>query len=114
MQLAQVDIGQEWKLSGAPGKGGFSSLAGLVSSLLNPILIAGGIIFFVIIIITGFGVLSGSGSGDSHAAESRKNILTYAVIGFIIMFGAYWILQIVNYVTKGALGGAGGNPLGIF
>lgn len=113
MQLAQVDIGKEWKLSG-DGKGGFASLGDLVSSFLPKVLIVGGIIFFVTIIIAGFGVLSGAGSGDAQGAESRKQILTYAVIGFIIMFGAYWILQLVNFITNGALGGAGGNPLGIF
>src|SRR3989344_5458873 len=114
MELAQIDIGEIWKLSGRTGKGGFSSLSDLVSSLLPKVLIFGGIIFFAIIVITGFGIVTKAGSADAQAMESRKNILTYALIGFIIMFGSYWILQIVNFITGGALGGAGGNPFGIF
>ncbi len=101
MQLAQIDIEQEWQLG--PGKGGFGSLAELMSSLLPKILLLGGIVFFIIIIIAGIGVITGAGGGDAHDAENKKNILTYAIIGLILMFGAYWILQIINFVTNGSL-----------
>lgn len=82
----------------------FGSLADLVSFLLPKILLLGGIIFFILIIIGGLGMIAGAGSGDAHANEGRQKALTYAVVGFIIMIGAYWILQIINYVTGGALG----------
>lgn len=98
MLLAQVDISKEWPLAK-----NFPTLSSLVSSLLPKILIVGGVIFFFIIVITGLGVIMNAG-GDEHAAESRKNILTFAIIGFSIMFGAYWILQIINFITGGALG----------
>lgn len=100
MQLAQVDIGKEWPLAQ-----NFPTLSSLVSSLLPKILIFGGVISFIIVIVAGIGVIAGAGSGDSQATESRKNILLYALIGLIIMFGAYWILQIINFVTGGALQG---------
>lgn len=103
MQLAQIDIGKEWKLSGETGKGGFGTLSSLVTSFLPKILLLGGIIMFVIIALAGFALVAGS--GDKQATEKGKNVLTYAIIGFIIMFGAYWILQIINFVTGGALGG---------
>jgi len=98
MLLAQVDISQKWPLAK-----NFPTLSSLVSSLLPKILIIGGVIFFFIIVISGLGMIVTAG-GDEHAAESRKNILTFAIIGFSIMFGSYWILQIINFITGGALG----------
>jgi succinate dehydrogenase/fumarate reductase cytochrome b subunit len=105
MQLAQVDIGQNWRLAGGAGQGGFASLSSLVSSLLPKILLLGGVVAFVLVIIAGIGVISAAGSGDSHGMENRKNFLLYAVIGLVIMFGAFWILQIINFVTGGSLQG---------
>lgn len=103
MQLAQVDISKEWQLSGGDGKGGFTSLASLVTFLLPKVLLLGGIIFFIMVIIVGFGILKGAGSEDAQAKEKTKNYLTYGLVGLSIMFGAYWILQIINYITGGSL-----------
>ncbi len=100
MQLAQVDIAKEWPLAQS-----FPSLSSLVSSLLPKILIFGGVISFIVVIVAGIGVIAGAGSGDSQETENRKQILTYALIGLVIMFGAYWILQIINFITGGALQG---------
>lgn len=95
-----VDIEQAFPLAR-----NFPSLASLISFLLPKFLLLGGIVFFILIIIGGIGIISGAGSDDAQAAEGRKKFLTNAVIGFIIMFGAYWILEIINYITGGALRG---------
>lgn len=86
-----------------PWSKNFTSLADLVSFLLPKALLLGGVIFFILIIIGGIGMIAGAGGADAHAAENRKKALTYSVAGFIIMLGAYWILQIINYITGGAL-----------
>jgi Na+-driven multidrug efflux pump len=78
--------------------GTFNSFGEIISFIFPKILIIGGIIFFVLVIIAGFGVINGSGNDDPHSKEQAKNFLTYAIIGFIIMFGAYWILQILSFV----------------
>lgn len=103
MLLAQtgnggVDIGKTWSIAQ-----NFPTLASLLSFLIPKVLIFGGVIFFIMIIIAGVGVITGAGSDDAQAQEKSKNFLTYAVIGLIIMIGAYWVLQIINVVTKGAL-----------
>lgn len=76
----------------------FSSFGAVISYIFPKILIIGGIIFFVLVVIAGFGVISGAGNDDPHAKEQSKNFLTYAIIGMLIMFSAYWILQILSYV----------------
>lgn len=98
---AQVNIGSVWPIARIDT---FKTLGGLVSHLLPTVLMFGALVFFVMIIIAGVGMILGAGSDDAHAKEKAKNFLTYAVIGLIIMFAAYWILQIVNRVTGGALG----------
>lgn len=111
MQLAQVDIGKVWQLSGASGKGGFSTLGELASFLLPKALLIGGIIFFVMIVISGFNILTGAGSDDAAAKEKWHKILTYGAAGLVIMFSAYWILQIINFVTSGSLDKSSGGFL---
>lgn len=76
----------------------FSSFGAVISYIFPKILIIGGIIFFVLVVIAGFGVISGAGNDDPHAKDQAKNFLTYAVIGLLIMFGAYWILQILSFI----------------
>lgn len=100
---AAVNISAEWQLS--PEKGGFKSLGDLVSFLLPKFLILGGIIFFIMVIMAGFAILAGAGSEDAAAKTKWHQILTSALIGLIIMFVAYWVLQIINFVTGGALKG---------
>jgi len=56
------------------------------------------------VIASGFAILSGAGSDDEQAKAKWHQILTSGVVGLIIMFSAYWIVQIINFLTGGALG----------
>lgn len=105
MQLAQIDIGKEWQLSGSPGKGGFSSLGDLVTRLLPMALVVGGVIFFLMVIVSGFSILAGAGSEDAAQKAKWHQVLTYGAVGLIIMFGAFWVLQIINFMTGNSLKG---------
>ena len=40
-----------------------------------------------------------AGSADKEGMEKGKNALTAAIAGFIIIFAAYWIVQIVQFVA---------------
>lgn len=95
---AQVNIADTWPLAK-----NFTSLASLLSFLIPKILLFSGIIFFILIVIAGIGMVSGGGGDDSHAQEKAKMFLTYAVIGLMIIFGAYWILQVISFITGGSL-----------
>lgn len=92
-----VIISDKWKL--APR---FTTLGSFVSFLLPILLLLAGIIFFVLVIAAGFSLLQNAGSEDAHALDKWRQILTYGVIGLIIIFGAYWVLQIINLVTYGS------------
>lgn len=102
MQLAQVNITENY----APAKiAEFQTLGGFVSSFLPKVLILAGVIFFFLVVFAGVGVIAGAGSSDAHAKEKSKSFLTYAVIGFVIIFASYWIVQLISFMTFNSLGG---------
>ena len=100
MQLAQVRIEDKY-----PPALKFTTLASLVSSFLPNILLIAGVIFFILVFIAGFAVVSSGNSGDPQGAERAKSFLTYSVIGLILIFASYWILQIINYVSFNSMKG---------
>src|SRR3989338_4807073 len=105
-QLAQEDLNDRnvWQFADPQFP---QTLGGFISYLLPKILLAGGI-FFLLTVIAGFGVVRSAGSGDAHSSEQARNFLTYAVIGLIIMLGAFGILQVINFLTFGSLSGPQG------
>jgi heme/copper-type cytochrome/quinol oxidase subunit 4 len=73
----------------------YNSPAVLVKILMSNIFIVAGIILFFLIIYSGFLFLS----GDKKGPDQAKTMMTTAVVGLLVMFAAYWILQIVKIVT---------------
>lgn len=83
-----------------------SSDVNLNSALLSPGgIISTGVTYFfpiaafalaVFIVLSGFSVMSSK--GDPRAMEAAKAKLTYAILGFFIIFGSYWIVQIVGLI----------------
>lgn len=83
----------------------FGTLGNLVSTLSQNFLVIAGVIFFIIVLIAGLEIIRGAGSQDGKQMEKGKSLFTQAIVGFLIIFGAYWIVQIINFFTNGALGG---------
>lgn len=67
----------------------------LVNTIISTLYVAGGIIFFFMIIYSGFKFISAGTKGKDEA----KTIITTAVGGLVIMFVAYWIVKIIEVVT---------------
>lgn len=67
----------------------------LVNVLVQNIMILGGIILFLMVIVAAFKYFQDS----SKAKEESMKILKTALIGFILMFSAYWIVQIIKVIT---------------
>ena len=75
----------------------FPNVGSLVSVLLPNILLIAGIIAFIAVIFSGIKVISSA--GDAKAEEANKGAFTAAVIGLIIIFGAYFFLQITGTIV---------------
>lgn len=73
----------------------YDNPAFLVNLIVSNLFVVAGIIFFLFLIVAGFKFITGGQKG----AEDAKNIIQTALIGFIIMFSSYWIIQIVALLT---------------
>ena len=93
----EVDLGEKFTLGigGSPVKDTYSNPSVLVNLITKNLMIVGGIILFFMIILAGFKFLQDS----SKSKEEATKILKTAIIGFIIMFSAFWIVQIIKLIT---------------
>jgi len=58
-----------------------------------------GIILLFLLIGGGIGMISGAGKSDPKAVETGKKAATSALIGFIVVFSAYWIVKLIEEIT---------------
>jgi len=72
------------------------SIGSIITNAYQFILPIGGIALLVMIIIAGFSLLTSA--GDAKKMEQGKQRLTYAVIGFIVVFIAYWLTQLMGVI----------------
>ncbi|PIU03482.1 hypothetical protein COT44_03490 [Candidatus Shapirobacteria bacterium CG08_land_8_20_14_0_20_39_18] len=77
----------------------FDSLGSLVSVLLPNIYILAGILLFFLLIGGGLAVIAGGQESDPRKTGQGASAVTSALIGFLIIFTSYWIIQIVEAIT---------------
>ncbi|MBP7875379.1 hypothetical protein KA012_00090 [Candidatus Woesebacteria bacterium] len=73
----------------------YTTPAFLVNLLVRNLFVIAGMVFLFLIFLAGFKMISGGKKGF----EEAKTIATSAVIGLVIMISAYWIVQLVGYLT---------------
>ncbi|OGM18691.1 hypothetical protein A2686_03350 [Candidatus Woesebacteria bacterium RIFCSPHIGHO2_01_FULL_38_10] len=69
----------------------------LVSIFLANAIVIAGAIFLFLIIVGGFTMITSA--GDSEKVTHGREIITTAIIGFIIILMAYWITYIIGNMT---------------
>lgn len=91
-----VDLGCMLKLSdGTAVKDVYTTPAFLVNLLVSNLMVIGAFILFLLILYAGFLFISGGSKGK----ESAKSMIQAGLAGFVLMFVAYWIVQIIQAVT---------------
>ena len=75
-----------------------NKLGDIVGQLLPYLYAIAGTALLIYMIVAGFKFLTSA--GDPKKLESAKGSLTAAIIGFIIIFVAFWLTQVVNFVFK--------------
>ncbi|MCH7730563.1 hypothetical protein IID21_03495 [Patescibacteria group bacterium] len=80
------------------------TIAGIVSALISLIIIIAAVVFFFILIIGGIRwIMSG---GDKANTEAARNQITAALVGLVIVFAAWAILQLIDaFFGTNILGG---------
>lgn len=76
--------------------GDLSSPGGIISRVLLFAFPIAGLILFLMLVWAGFEILSKAPSGKS--IDAGKQRATAAIVGFILLFCTYWIMQVVEYV----------------
>lgn len=74
----------------------FFSLGNIVSQAILFIFVFAGFGLLLMIIAAGFSLLTSA--GDAKKLESGKQRLTYAIVGFLIIFTAYWGVLIAGHI----------------
>lgn len=74
----------------------YQTLGGLINLFVYNLFILAGLVFFFLLIGAGFSIIS---ADSAKGVDDGKKKLTTAIIGLIVMFSAFWIVQIVEFVT---------------
>lgn len=77
----------------------YKSPAFLINLLVRNLMVVAGLALVPIGLYAGFQFITGGKKG----AESARQMLTSAAIGFILIFSAYWIIQIVKKLTGASI-----------
>jgi len=56
-------------------------------------------IILILFVLGGIGVIAGAGGDNPERAQKGKQTITAAAIGFVIVFAAYWIVQLIEFIT---------------
>ncbi|NMB57178.1 hypothetical protein GYA19_04580 [Candidatus Beckwithbacteria bacterium] len=97
--FAQIDIGKTFTLGDngtTVADSQYSSLGKFISNLVPNILMIASVFFFILILGAGFMIISSAGNPDKQ--KKGGETLSWSLIGFLVVFGAYWLIQIISYI----------------
>ena len=101
MQLAQIDFDALFKEQKFDSGGKIvinqSLTLGKIISELLPFLFAGAGLLLLLFLLYG-GISLMLSRGDPKAVQGAKDKITGAVVGFVIVFVAYWLVQIIGTI----------------
>jgi len=86
--------------SNAPIKN-WTNIGDIISSLLTHIFPIAGLLTFIYLIYGGFHLMIAQ--GDENGIKEAKAKITNALIGFLIIFLAYWIVQALEIILGAEL-----------
>jgi len=105
MQKLSVDIGDTFLGAGHklqnPG-----NISKYVSAIIGGAISLAGIVFLFLLIAGGFSMIMGAGKSDPQSLEKGKKAVISALIGFIVVISAYWIVKLIESITGLVLIGA--------
>lgn len=95
-QEGGIDLGNCLQLgNGVTVSSIYNSPAFLVNLIVRNLFVVAGIVIFLLIFYAGFKFIQ----DDTKGKDEAKKIIGAALAGAIVMFSAYWILQIIKVLT---------------
>jgi hypothetical protein len=93
--LTQVPIGSTF---GSPFGQGYS-LGSLILLFIRISFIISGMILLFFFVFGGIKIIAGAGNSDPRSVGEGRQALTYAFVGLVVVFVAYWIVRIIEIIT---------------
>ena len=83
-------------ISGPDGFNAGNTLGDVIGKTVPYLFVFSGIALLLMLIFGGFSLLTSG--GDPKQLESGKQKITYSIIGFIIVFLAFWAVQLIAWI----------------
>ncbi|MGD9129401.1 MAG: hypothetical protein PVJ09_02865 [Candidatus Woesebacteria bacterium] len=94
--VSELDLSKQLKLNTTEAVADkYDNPMTLINLLVPTVFVIAGIIFFILIIVAGYKYIAKGQKGIDEA----KSLIGAAVAGFMLMFAAYWIIQIIKGIT---------------
>ena len=84
------------QVSGPSGLDWADNLGKVVSRGVSFVLAFAGIGLLIMLLASGFEYLTSA--GDAKKLEGAKQRLTYSIVGFLLIFTAFWLVQIASRI----------------
>ncbi len=88
-----VDLSRDF----APAKT-FGTIGSFIGVITQNIFTIAGLITLILLIFGGFSYIVSAGSGDAKQLEKGKKAITSALIGLVLIFCSFWIIQLLEIV----------------
>lgn len=95
--MSGFNLGDRLLFQGSTASKEYSSSSDLINNILPNIYVAAGLVIFFMIVFGGFTIISNAGNKDK-IADGTKTI-TSAIMGLLVLFASYWIIQLIQVVT---------------
>ncbi len=94
---SEFNLGDYLKFQDSTAKATYPNISALINNILPNVYVAAGLVIFFMIVFGGFTIVSNAGNADK-IAEGTKTI-TSAIIGLLVLFASYWIIQMIQVIT---------------
>lgn len=74
----------------------YTSVGAITTAFLNNAISIAGVIFIFLIIFAGYKMIAGAGGQNPAMFASGQKTLTAAIIGFILVIFAYWMVNLLQ------------------
>ncbi len=99
MKYLAVDIGTSFFGNNSSPLAQLTSVGDLVSLILKISFVIAGVLILFFMVVAGFQMVAGAGTNNPESAKKGKEAASAAVIGFVIVFVAYWIVRIIEIIS---------------
>lgn len=99
MNKLAVDIGTTFIGTSSTNLSDQSGISFYVSSIMTAAISIAGIILLFLLVGGGIAMISGASKSDPQSVQKGKQAATSALIGFVVVFCAYWIVKLIETIT---------------